>query len=54
MSRVCNRSYTTPTTRNNAAETSPWLSIWITAPCTASLVSAKRPIVTNPIWATDE
>ena len=38
----------------NAADTMPWLNICIMAPCMPSGVTVKMPIVTIPMWATEE
>jgi hypothetical protein len=43
-----------PTQRNSAPETMPCETIWNTPPATPCVVAAKMPMVTNPIWATDE
>ena len=32
----------------------PWLSIWKIAPSIPCRLAAKIPIVTKPMWATDE
>ena len=32
----------------------PWLTIWITAPCTPAFVPENRPSTMNPRWLTLE
>jgi hypothetical protein len=44
----------TPTQRNSAPDTMPCDIIWKMPPPTPCAVMAKMPIVTKPIWATDE
>ena len=38
----------------SALETSPWLTIWNTAPCSPCVLAAKIPMVTKPMCATEE
>ena len=40
--------------KKSGATTSPWLTIWRTAPCAPSSRSAKIPSVMKPSWAIDE
>ncbi len=47
-SRVCPRSYTMPTSRKSPAATSPWLTIWITAPWMPARSRLSRPSITYP------
>ena len=48
------RRSTEPASRKSAAETSPWLTDWSTAPSTPRSFAAKRPSVIRPICASDE
>ncbi len=54
ISRVCRRSYTTPTSRNSAPVEIPWLICWRTLPVMPTGLSANIPSVTIPMWDTDE
>ena len=38
----------------SAAETKPWLSICTMPPSMPSALGVKMPMVTMPMWATDE
>ena len=53
-SREWVRSYTTPTHKKSAPETTPWLSIWMMPPWTPCGLRVNRPIVTIPMCATEE
>ena len=44
----------TPTLRKSAPETMPCDSIWKMPPCRPCMVSVNTPMVTKPIWATEE
>ena len=54
MSRVCVRSYTTPTIAKNSAVIIPCENICNTAPLNPSGCSVAIPITTYPIWLTLE
>ena len=45
---------TQPASRNSAADSRPWLTIWNAAPVAPWSLSAKMPSVTRPIWPIDE
>ena len=48
------RSTSSAMIRKTAATTSPWLTIWITAPSPPAALRLKIPIVMKPICAIDE
>ena len=48
ISRVCRRSYTTPTIRKSMPVEMPWLICWITEPEIPCGFKAKMPSVQKP------
>ena len=54
LSRVCVRSYTTPTTAKKRAVIMPWENICRTAPVTPKGCNVAIPIRTYPMWLTLE
>ncbi len=54
IARVWRRSYNMPMMRNSAPVEMPWLTIWMSAPWTASASKANTPSTTKPRWLTDE
>ena len=54
ISRVCRRSYTTPTSRKSAPVEMPWLICWMMLPVMPTGLSANIPSITRAMWLTEE
>jgi hypothetical protein len=54
ISRVCRRSESMPTIRNNPPVLTPCASIWNIAPCTPCVFMVAMPSTMMPMWLTDE